>query len=48
MTLTTDNLKKFAHLTEMNKKLLNASDDLLEIDEKTKNYLKNDFGFYFN
>jgi hypothetical protein len=29
MTLTTDNLKKFAHLTEMNKKLLNASDDLL-------------------
>ena len=48
MSLTSDNLKKFARLTEMNQKLSHASDDLLDIDEKTKSFLQTDFGLHFN
>lgn len=48
MNLTSDNLKKFAHLAEMNQKLSNASQEILEIDEKTKSFLKSDFGFNFS
>lgn len=48
MSLTTDNLKKFAHLSDMNQKLSNAPQEFLQIDEKTREYLKSDFGFHFN
>jgi hypothetical protein len=32
----------------MNQKLLNAPQDYLEIDAKTREYIKADFGFHFN
>ena len=48
MSLTTDNLKKFARLTEMNQKLSNAPDHMLEIDDKTRSFLQTDYGFHFN
>ena len=40
MQLTSDNLKKFARLSEMNNRLANSSQDFLEIDENTKSFLQ--------
>lgn len=48
MSLTADNLKKFARLSEMSQKLSNAPDEILDIDEKTKSFLQTDFGFHFS
>lgn len=48
MSLTSDNLKKFARLNEMNQKLSQAPDEFLDIDEKTKSFLRTDYGFHFN
>lgn len=46
MNLTTDNLKKFARLSEMNSKLGNSSQEFLDIDDNTKNFLRTEFGFH--
>ena len=40
MKLTSDNLKKFARLSEMNSKLGNTSEEFLDIDDKTKDFLR--------
>lgn len=32
----------------MNQKLSNAPQELFEIDEKTKTFLRSDYGFHFN
>ena len=40
MKLTSDNLKKFARLSEMNSKLANSSEEFLDIDDNTKNFLQ--------
>ena len=48
MKLTTDNLEKFAYLSEMNKKLGEKSYEFLEIDDSARNFLKTNFGFHFD
>lgn len=46
--LTVDNLKKFSIFSEMNQRFSNGSDDVLEIDEQAKDFLRTDFGLHFN
>lgn len=48
MKLTTDNLRKFAYLSEMNRKLGDKSEEFLEIDDSARNYLKTNYGFHFD
>ena len=48
MKLTTDNLKKFANLSEMSQRLGNKSTDFLEIDEGAKQYLQESLGLHFD
>ena len=48
MNLTVDNLKKFALFTDMQSRLSHAPDEVLEIDDKTKDFLRTDFGLHFH
>lgn len=48
MKLTSDNLKKFAHFSEMKEKLGGKGQEFFDMDESTKNFLRTDFGFYIN
>lgn len=43
MSLTTDNLKKFANMTDMSFKLANRSQEFFDIDNKARQFLSTNF-----
>ncbi len=48
MSLTVDNLKKFASYTAMEQKLGHRDNKFFEIDSGTRDYLNKTYGFHFD
>lgn len=48
MSLTTDNLKKFANIANMSQKLAEKTSQFFEIDDKTKKYLSSNFNLHID
>ena len=48
MSLTTDNLRKFANIASMTQKLSNKSSEFFEIDDNAKKYLSSTFNLHID
>lgn len=48
MSLTTDNLKKFANIANMSQKLAGKSNQFFQIDDSTKKYLSSNFNLHID